>query len=91
MDGLDKKEWIDFYNSDFRIKNTYNKPYKIDDINGIKNKKIQNKYTHQKKSQTTYRIPPKKYIYIYQEVLLLMHMKILLFLIRLIKNFMKEL
>ena len=21
-----EKEWIDFYNSDFRIKNTYNKP-----------------------------------------------------------------
>ena len=85
MDGLDKKEWIDFYNSDFRIKNTYNKPYKIDDINGIKNKKIQYKYKHQKKYQKTYRITPKKYI------LLLMHMKILMFLIRLIKNFMEEL
>ena len=57
-----EKEWIDFYNSNFSIKNTYNKPYNIDDINGIKNKKVQNKYTHQKKSQTTYRIPPKKYI-----------------------------
>ena len=56
-----EKEWVDFYNSNFRIMNTrYLKPDKFEKIK----KKVNNKYEYTYKPHTTYRIPPGKYIYV---------------------------
>ena len=81
-----EKEWIDFYNVKFRIRNR--EKWKNDEFKKINNeypdkkdedKNVQDIYEPEFKPYTTYRIPPGKHIYVLG-VLLLMLLIILMFL-----------